>query len=66
MEEPENSEKHTVEYALHINVEDIIPSLLFWEVEEWSAPRNAGVVHQYVEFVLAFAELGDERVAACF
>lgn len=59
-------EQHTVENALHIDVEDIVPSLLFREIEERSSPGDARIVHKNVEFAFAFPELSNECVASCF
>lgn len=54
----------TVKYAFHVNVEHVVPSLLFREVEEGASPCDAGVVDENVEFALAIAELLDKRITA--
>ena len=57
--------KHTVEDALNVDIEDIIPALLFRKVVERRAPRNTRVVDEDMQLLFPLLELSDERVAAC-
>ncbi len=62
----EYKKQHTVKDAFHVDIEDIVPSLLLGKVEERSTPCNARVVDQNVQFAFPFTELGDESIAPCF
>lgn len=54
----------TVKDAFHVNVEHVVPTLLFRIVEEGTSPGDARIVDENVELVLAFAELLDKRITA--
>lgn len=56
----------TVEYALDVYVEDVVPALLFREIIVRAAPSNARVVNKDVECRLAPFEFCDESIAARF
>jgi len=56
----------TVEDALYIHVEHVIPSLFLREVKEGPAPGDARVVNQDVDLVFTLPELRDEGVAPGF
>lgn len=54
----------TVEDALHVHSEDVIPTLLLREIVERPSPCNAGVVDENVEFAFPLLELFNESIAA--
>lgn len=57
--------RRTVECALHIDSEHVIPSVL-WEVAERPTPCDSRVVYKDVQFRLPFLEFADESIAAGF
>ena len=53
-----------VELALDVEIEDLVPALLLWEVDHWCSPGEARVVDEDVEPRLGLLDLLGERITA--
>lgn len=53
----------TIEYALNVHVEDVIPPFLLRKVAVRCTPCYAGVVDEDMEFGYTLLDFGDEGIA---
>lgn len=55
----------TIEDALHVDIEDVVPTFLLREVEERPSPGDARIVHEDMKFGFALPKFADESITPC-